>query len=122
MRTEHVDADGRTVVRDDGEVLSDKDLRDAYERGRRDEAGRHRRNWLLTLLTAVLALVGVVVLVAAALNGSFQRGGALIDRQLSIAVGQAEPAIRNAAGEAAQEIRAAQTDDTPAPPPSPEAR
>ena len=45
MKTEHVDADGRTVVRDDGEVrertLGDKDLRDAYHRGRADEAVNH---------------------------------------------------------------------------------
>ena len=121
MRTEHVDPDGRTVVHDDSAVLSDKDLRDAYERGRRDEGGRHKRNWFLTLLTAVLALVGVVVLVTAVLNGSFQRGGAVIDRQLSIAADQAEPTVRNAAGEAAEAIREAQTDDTAVTPP-PEAR
>ena len=115
MKTEHVDADGRTVVRDDGEVrehtLGDKDLRDAYDRGRADEAVRHKRNWLMTILGTLLALVGLVVLILAALNGSFARGGAVIDRQLSIAVDQAEPAARNAASTVAEEVREARTDE-----------
>jgi Tfp pilus assembly protein PilX len=118
MRTEHVDSEGRTVVREDGDtretVLSDKDLRDAYDRGRSDEAVRHKRNWLLTIVTALLALIGLIVLVLAALNGSFARGGAVIDQQLSLAADQAEPAVRNAASEAAEEIREARTDE-PAP-------
>lgn len=112
MRTEHVDADGRTVVRDtDTVALSDKDLRDAYERGRVDERSRHKRNWLLTILSTLLALVGVVVLVLAALNGSFQRAGAVIDRQLSIAADQAEPTVRNAASEAGEAIQNVRTDN-----------
>lgn len=114
MGTEYVDADGRTVVRDDGEVrertLGDKDLRDAYDRGRADEAVRHKRNWLLTIVTTLLALVGLVVLILAALNGSFARGGAVIDQQLSIAADNAEPAARNAASQVASEIRDARTE------------
>jgi hypothetical protein len=116
MKTEHVDADGRTVVRDDGEdrerIPGDKDLRDAYDRGRADEAVRHKRNWLMTILGTLLALFGLIVLVLAALNGSFARGGAVLDRQLSIAVDQAEPAARNAASTVAGEIREARTDET----------
>ena len=115
MKTEHVDADGRTVVRDDDDVRvripGDKDLRDAYDRGRADEAVRHKRNWLMTILGTLLALFGLVVLVLAALNGSFARGGAVLDRQLSIAVDQAEPAARNAASTVAGEIREARTDE-----------
>ena len=115
MKTEHVDADGRTVVRDDGEVrertLGDKDLRDAYDRGRADEAVRHKRNWLMTILGTLLALVGLVVMILAALTGSFARGGAVIDRQLSIAVDQAEPAARSAASTVAEEVREARTDE-----------
>ena len=115
MKTEHVDADGRTVVRDEGEVrertLGDKDLRDAYDRGRADEAVRHKRNWLMTIFGTLLALVGLIVLILAALNGSFARGGAVIDRQLSIAVDQAEPAARSAASTVAEEVREARTDE-----------
>jgi Tfp pilus assembly protein PilX len=119
MRSEHVDSDGKVIVRDsDGVVretvaLTDKDLRESYDRGRRDEAGRHKRNWLVTLLTTLLALVGALVLVMAALNGSFQRGGAVIDRQLSIAADNAEPAVRNAASEVSEEIQEARTPEVP---------
>ena len=117
MGTEYVDADGRTVVRDDGDVrertLGDKDLRDAYDRGRADEGVRHKRNWLLTIVATLLALVGLVVLILAALNGSFARGGAVIDQQLSIAADNAEPAARSAASEVAEEIREVGTDEPP---------
>jgi hypothetical protein len=119
MRSERVDADGRVIVDDDDAtvretlVLSDKDLREAYERGRRDEAGRHRRNWLLTILTWLLALFGVVVLALAALNGSFQRGGAVIDKQLSIAADQAEPMARNAVSEASEAVQDARLPAVP---------
>ena len=107
MRSERLDPDGHVIV-EETTVVGDKELRDAYERGRKDEAGRHRRNWLTTILTWLLALVGVVVLALAALNGSFQRGGAVIDQQLSIAVDRAEPTLREAAtdaGEAIQDVQ-----------------
>ena len=115
MGTEYVDADGRTVVREDGDVrertLGDKDLRDAYDRGRADEAVRHKRNWLLTIVTTLLALMGLIVLILAALNGSFARGGAVIDQQLSIAADNAEPVARNAASTVAAEVRDVGTDE-----------
>lgn len=110
MVTERVDRDGRTTVRDDV-VLTDQELRDAYERGRVDERSRHKRNWLLTILGTLLALVGVVVLVLAALNGSFQRAGAVIDRQLGYAADEAEPAVRNAANEAQEAIADVRSDE-----------
>lgn len=118
---ERVDSEGR-VVRDDADVrdavaLTDKDLRDAYDRGRRDEAARHRRNWLWTILEALLALVGVVVLVLAALNGSFERGGRVIDEQLWNARVEAAPTIQNAAADAGNAIQNARdnaTDTAPA--------
>ena len=120
MGTEYVDSDGRTVVRDDGEVrertLGDKDLRDAYDRGRADEAVRHKRNWLLTIVTTLLALAGLIMLILAALNGSFARGGAVVDQQLSIAADNAEPAARNAASQVADEIRDARTNEPAADP------
>jgi hypothetical protein len=120
MGTEYVDSDGRTVVRDDGDVrertLGDKDLRDAYDRGRADEAVRHKRNWLLTIITTLLALVGLIVLILAALNGSFARGGAVVDQQLSIAADNAEPAARNAASQVADEIRDARANEPAANP------
>lgn len=101
---ERVDSEGR-VIRDDADVretvaLTDKDLRDAYDRGRRDEAVRHKRNWLWTIIEALLALVSVIVLVLAALNGSFERGGRVIDEQLWNARTQGAPVVQNAAASA----------------------
>ena len=105
---ERVDSEGR-VVRDDDVretvALTDKDLRDAYDRGRRDEAVRHKRNWLWTIVEALLALVGVIVLGLAALNGSFERGGRVLDEQLWSARTQATPAIQNAASSATEAVR-----------------
>ena len=106
---ERVDSEGR-VVRDDRDVrdtvaLTDKDLRDSYDRGRRDEAVRHKRNWLWTIVEALLALVGVIVLALAALNGSFERGGRVLDEQLWSARVEATPAIQNAASSATNAVR-----------------
>lgn len=106
---ERVDSEGR-VIRDDADVrdsvaVTDKELRDAYERGRRDEASRHHRNWLWVIVEALLAVAGVIVLVLAALNGSFERGGRVIDEQLSIARVEAGPTIRNAASNANNAIQ-----------------
>jgi hypothetical protein len=114
---ERVDSEGR-VIRDDNAdtvALSDKELRDAYDRGRRDEAGRHRRNWLWTIVEALLALIGVVVLVLAALNGSFERGGRVIDEQLWSARVEATPTIQNAASNAGAAIRDARDNSNLAP-------
>ena len=106
---ERVDSEGR-VIRDDADVrdsvtITDKELRDAYDRGRRDEASRHHRNWLWVIVEALLAVVGVIVLVLAALNGSFERGGRVIDEQLSIARVEAGPTLRNAASDAGTAIQ-----------------
>lgn len=106
---ERVDSEGR-VIRDDADVresvtITDKELRDAYDRGRRDEASRHHRNWLWVIVEALLAVVGVIILVLAALNGSFERGGRVVDEQLSIARVEAGPTIRNAASDAGTAIQ-----------------
>jgi len=120
MRSERVDSEGHVIVDDTTTVretvaLSDRDLRDAYERGRRDESGRHKRNWLLTILGWLLSLFAVVVLALAAMNGSFQRGGAVLDQQLSIAADNAEPAARSAVGEVGEAIEDVRTPDAVVP-------
>jgi len=114
---ERVDSEGR-VIRDDADAresvaVTDKELRDAYERGRRDEASRHHRNWLWVIVEALLAVAGVIVLVLAALNGSFERGGRVIDEQLSIARVEAGPTIRNAASNANNAIQNARDNNAP---------
>jgi len=77
------------------------DLHEAYERGRRDERIRRRRHPIGMTFTFAFALVGVVVLVLAAINGSFGRAGQTIDRGLTIA----QPVASQAASAAGEQIQ-----------------
>jgi hypothetical protein len=80
------------------------DLREAYERGRRDAvAGRKRHPVLMTFLV-VAALVGVVLMALAAINGSFGGAGKVVDQNLSVAADKAEPVVRDAASDAGRAI------------------
>jgi hypothetical protein len=97
------------VARVDSNAASDEldraDLRDAYERGRRDERASRRRHPVAMTLTVAAALVGVVLLMLAAVNGSFSRAGQVVDEKLNIAVTKAEPRMRDAATQAGQSLR-----------------
>src|SRR5438552_837784 len=66
------------------------DLREAYERGRRDERASRRRHPVGMTLTFLSAAVGVVLLVLAAVNGSFSRAGGVVDENLAVAVNRAQ--------------------------------
>ncbi len=81
------------------------DVREAYERGRRDERASRKRHPIFMTFTFAAAICGVVLLALAAANGSFTRGGALADRSLQAAVNQAEPQVRGAASQAGQSLR-----------------
>lgn len=85
--------------------LAREDVREAYERGRRDERATRKRHPLGMTLMAVAALVGVVVLVLAAVNGSFSRAGGVVDQNLNTAVTNAEPQVRDAAAQAGESLR-----------------
>ena len=87
------------------EDLAKADLREAYERGRRDERASRRRHPVAMTLTVVAALVGVVLLALAAVNGSFSRAGGVVDENLNSAVTKAEPQVRDAAAQAGQSLR-----------------
>ena len=78
------------------DALARADLREAYERGRRDERASRRRHPVAMTLTFVAALVGVVLLALAAVNGSFSRAGGVVDENLNTAVTRAEPQVRDA--------------------------
>jgi hypothetical protein len=80
------------------------DLRSAYERGRRDERAARKRHPVLMTLTFAAAAIGVVLLVLAAVHGSFGVAGGLVDQQLSTAADQAGPAARQAADNAGQRL------------------
>lgn len=85
--------------------LAREDLREAYERGRKDERATRKRHPLGMTLMAVAALVGVVVLALAAVNGSFSRAGGVVDQNLNTAVTTAEPQVRDAAAQAGESLR-----------------
>lgn len=87
------------------DALDKADLREAYERGRKDERAARKRHPLLMTVTFLLALVGVVLLAMAAAQGSFMRAGGVVDRQLSVAADRAAPAIDEAASNAGQSLR-----------------
>lgn len=81
------------------------DVREAYERGRRDERASRKRHPIFMTLLFVAAICGVVLLALAAVNGSFTRGGGVADRGLQAAVNRAEPQVRDAASQAGQSLR-----------------
>lgn len=89
------------------DALDKADLREAYERGRRDERAARKRHPLLMTITLAFALIGLALLALAAVNGSFGRAGNLVDRQLNVAANRAQPAMREAASNAGQSLRSA---------------
>ena len=94
------------------------DLREAYERGRRDARMARRRHPVLMTLGVIAAAIGVVLLALAAVNGSFGSAGAVVDQNLATATDQAKPVVSDAAAKAGQAVRDATTADrteTPAP-------
>lgn len=93
------DADDRSDLR--------ADLREAYERGRRDAVASRKRHPVMMTFLIVAALVGVVLLVLAAINGSFGGAGKVVDQNLSVAADRAEPVVRDAAGDAGRALNEA---------------
>lgn len=87
------------------DALDKADLREAYERGRRDERASRKRHPLLMTVTFLFALVGLALLAMAAAQGSFMRAGGVVDRQLNVVADRAAPAVNEAAGNAGQSLR-----------------
>jgi hypothetical protein len=87
------------------DALDKADLREAYERGRRDERAARKRHPLLMTVTFALALVGAALLALAAVNGSFMRAGGVVDEKLNVAADRAGPAVNEAASNAGQSLR-----------------
>lgn len=82
-----------------------RDLRQAYELGRRDaHQARRRHPFLMTVLVLVAAL-GLIFLALAAVNGSFGGAGRVVDQNLATAAEEAEPVVRSAAAEAGEAVR-----------------
>jgi hypothetical protein len=96
----------------------DATARQAYERGRRDERARQTRRRrgfpLITLLLLVIAGAGVTAVYLGVQQGSFARGGQVVDQNIAN-VGQTvtntaavpQQAVRSAADEAANKLQEA---------------
>jgi hypothetical protein len=81
------------------------ELKEAYQRGRRDERARRRRSPLAMLAVSLTALAGAGILAVSAWEGSFTGGGAVVDRQIATAADSAEPKIEAAAQDARTALR-----------------
>lgn len=81
------------------------DVRQAYEMGRRDAQRARKRHPILMTFLIVAALVGVVVMALAAVNGSFGTAGTVVDQNLATAADKAEPVVREAAADAGAAVR-----------------
>ena len=95
---------GAAIV-DPGEVRAQ--INQAYDKGRHDEAKRHRSHPILGLALLLAAAVGAVVVFYAVREGSFSRGGAVVDNKLAVAASSAGPAIADAAATAVPRIEQA---------------
>lgn len=82
-------------------------INQAYDKGRHDEAKRHRSHPIITLALVLIAAVGAVVVFYAVREGSFSRGGAVVDNKLATAASSAGPAIANAAATAGPKLEQA---------------
>jgi hypothetical protein len=102
-REEVVDVDGR--VHHVGP--SEGDVKEAYDRGRREERARHRSHPFLALIVFAIAVVGGIMLFLAIREGSFSGAGQVADQQLAVAQAEAPGVIANArdnVSEAAQDV------------------
>ena len=105
--TDHAHSGRRPVTVVQAAGPSEADVRAAYKRGRKDERARHPPRPLLSLGMILLAAAGAVVLFLAAQQGSFGRGGAVVDTNLAVAADRAEPVVRGAADDAGRTLRGA---------------
>jgi hypothetical protein len=109
MVAARLDPEDRTAALSRAEQLDARevqaDVREAYERGRKDERASRRRHPVFMTLLFVAAICGVALLALAAINGSFAGGGSVADQNLNAAVNRAEPQVRDAASQAGQKLR-----------------
>lgn len=95
--SEVVAADGHTTVI---EHTDERALKDAYDRGRRDERARRPGFSLVSVAVLMAAVVGGGALYLAVKEGSFSQGGAVVDHTLSSASDTVQAPVRGAADKA----------------------
>jgi hypothetical protein len=104
------DAQARNTQAADRAVLSERNtaVRQAYDRGRRDERARRPRRHgspLLTLVVLLAAAAGVGAIYLGVHEGSFSRGGQVVDQRLAGVSQPAQQATRNAADRAGDALQ-----------------
>jgi hypothetical protein len=87
-------------------------MRRAYQRGRRDErararGARRRGSWLAKGLVLLVACFSILVVALAVHEGSFARGGQLIDRSIADASSSAVRTTKLAQARAGQAMQQA---------------
>jgi hypothetical protein len=75
--------------------------------GRKQERSRHNRHPLMKFAVVVVAIAGAAGLALAAHEGSFSRGGAVVDHNLAVAADNAQVSAANAAAQAGQAVKEA---------------
>ena len=88
----------------------DVDVRRAYERGRRDERARRRGSPLFAFLVLLVAAIGAAAIALAVHEGSFQRGGQVVDQSIAGARQSAAQATQHAASRAGDALQNAGAD------------
>lgn len=89
----------------DRAVLNDRNtvVRQAYDRGRRDERARRPRRHgspMMTLVVLLAAAAGIGAIYLGVQQGSFGRGGQVVDQKIQAVTQPASQATRDAAAKA----------------------
>jgi hypothetical protein len=99
------------VSPDPAPAVRSPDTREAFAAGRRlghrEARLRRRRHPMLGLLVGIVAVAGAAMLALAAREGSFARGGQVVDQNLTAAAGQAQSAGADAIARTGQAIQSA---------------
>jgi hypothetical protein len=90
-------------------VAGPPDRRDAFSAGlrvgRHEERARHRGHPMIGLIVALVAVAGAAMLALAIHEGSFTRGGQVVDQNLTAVAGQAQNAGAGALAKTGQAIQ-----------------
>ena len=91
------------------ELAGPPDHREAFaegvRRGRTEEKARRHGHPFIALVVALIAVAGVAILALAVKEGSFSRGGQIVDQQLSTVADKAQTAGQTAAVQTGQALK-----------------
>lgn len=87
------------------DAVREKEVLDAYGRGKRDAARARKRHPMGMTFLFIAGAIGFAVTVYAVYSGSFALGGQRLDRDLAVAADRAAPIVRDAARDAGQALK-----------------